>query len=142
MHEGLEGKDQFLEDPRIISQGRGTAMICIPITGNTQEEALLQIEMSLPRAHVLELRMDLISGDLQTLMERCRSYPIPVKILVTNRRREPSPSGESRGEGRGSLCWKRLSVLARIMWTLNLIRRSPFVRVCLRWQAPMATGPG
>ena len=74
-------------------------MICIPITGYTQEEALLQIEMSLSRAHVLELRMDLISGELQTLMERCRSYPIPVKILVTNRRRGHSPSEESRGEG-------------------------------------------
>lgn len=73
-------------------------MICIPITGSTQDEALLQIGMSLPRAHVLELRMDLITAELQTLMERCRSYPIPVKVLVTNRRREPSPSGESRGE--------------------------------------------
>ena len=75
-------------------------MICIPITGNTQEEALLQIEMSLSRAHVLELRMDLISGDLRTLMERCRSYPIPVKILVTNRGRESSSSEDISGEGR------------------------------------------
>lgn len=74
-------------------------MICIPITGRTQEEALLQIGMSLPRADVLELRMDLITGELQTLMERCRSYPVPVKVLVTNRRKEPSTSGESRGEG-------------------------------------------
>lgn len=73
-------------------------MICIPITGSTQEEALLQIEMSLSRAHVLELRMDLISGDLQMLMERCRSHPIPVKILVTNRRRGTSPSEESGAE--------------------------------------------
>src|SRR5512136_2231027 len=75
-------------------------MICIPITGNTQEEALLQIEMGLPRAHVLELRMDMISGDLQRLMERCRSHSIPVKILVTNRRREPSSLGESVEEER------------------------------------------
>ncbi len=74
-------------------------MICIPITGYTQEQALLQIEMSLTRAHVLELRMDLIcDGNLQTLMERCRAYPIPVKILVTNRRRGHSPSEESSGE--------------------------------------------
>lgn len=74
-------------------------MICIPITGSTQEEALLQIGVSLPRAHVLELRMDLIRGDLRTLMEKCRSYPIPVKVLVTNRRRGSSPFGENRGEG-------------------------------------------
>jgi 3-dehydroquinate dehydratase len=38
-------------------------MICIPVTGNTQEEAQLQIEMGLSRAHVLELRMDLITAD-------------------------------------------------------------------------------
>jgi len=75
-------------------------MICIPITGNTQEEALLQIEMSRARAHVLELRMDLISGDLQTLMERCGSHPVPVKILVTNRRRAPSLTEESGEEAR------------------------------------------
>ncbi len=75
-------------------------MICIPIIGNTQEEALLQVEMSLSHAHVLELRMDMISGDLRTLMERCRSHPIPVKILVTNRRRESSSSEEMSGEGR------------------------------------------
>ena len=74
-------------------------MICIPITGNTQEEALLQIEMSLSRAHVLELRMDLISGDLRTLMERCRSSRKPVEILVTNRRRESSSSADMPGEG-------------------------------------------
>jgi shikimate 5-dehydrogenase len=47
----------------------------------------------------LELRMDLIMGDLRLLMERCRSYSIPVKVLVTNRRRGPSPSEESGGEG-------------------------------------------
>jgi 3-dehydroquinate dehydratase / shikimate dehydrogenase len=74
-------------------------MICIPITGNTLEDALLQIEKSLTRAHVLELRMDLIRGDLQRLMEKCRSYPVPVKILVTNRRRGSSLSEESREEG-------------------------------------------
>jgi 3-dehydroquinate dehydratase / shikimate dehydrogenase len=74
-------------------------MICIPITGNTQKEALLQIEMSRARAHVLELRMDLITGDLRTLMERCRSYLIPVKILVTNRRSESSWPEDISGEG-------------------------------------------
>src|SRR5271157_2206726 len=99
MHESRKGEDQFPEGPRILSQGRGNTMICIPITENTQEEALLQIEMGLSRAHVLELRMDLISGDLRTLMERCRSYPIPVKILVTNRRRESSSSDDMPGEG-------------------------------------------
>ncbi|MGZ3592437.1 MAG: type I 3-dehydroquinate dehydratase, partial [Syntrophales bacterium] len=80
-------------------------MICIPITGNTHAEALLQIEMSLSRAHVLELRMDLITGDLRTLMERCRSSRKSVKIVVTNRRRGSSVSGESSGEKR------RISVL-------------------------------
>jgi shikimate dehydrogenase/3-dehydroquinate dehydratase type I len=74
-------------------------MICIPITGNTQEEALLQIEMSLSRARVLELRMDLIHGDLRTLMKRCRSHRKPIEILVTNRRTESSASGDMRGEG-------------------------------------------
>ncbi len=73
-------------------------MICIPIIGNTQDEALLQIEMSRSRAHVLELRMDLISGDLKTLMEKCRSHSFPVKILVTNRRREHLPAGRSGEE--------------------------------------------
>ncbi len=75
-------------------------MICIPITGSTQDEALLQIEMSLPRAHVLELRMDLITGELQKLLERCRSHLIPVKVLVTNRRKELSLSEEGGGEGK------------------------------------------
>jgi 3-dehydroquinate dehydratase len=75
-------------------------MICIPITGNTQEEALHQIEMSLSRAQVLELRMDMISGDLGTLMEKCRAYPIPVRVLVTNRGTESSSSKEISGEGR------------------------------------------
>ncbi|MGO9136511.1 MAG: shikimate dehydrogenase [Syntrophales bacterium] len=74
-------------------------MICIPITGYSEEEAMLQIEMSLSRAHLLELRMDLINGDLRTLMERCRSSRRPVKILVTNRRRESSASGDMPGEG-------------------------------------------
>jgi shikimate dehydrogenase/3-dehydroquinate dehydratase type I len=70
-------------------------MICIPITAKTQEEALQQIERSLPRADVLELRMDLIrDADLRILMETCRLHPVPVKILVTNRRRESLPRGE------------------------------------------------
>jgi shikimate dehydrogenase/3-dehydroquinate dehydratase type I len=33
-------------------------------------------------------------------MERCRSYPIPVKVLVTNRGTESSSSKEISGEGR------------------------------------------
>jgi 3-dehydroquinate dehydratase/shikimate dehydrogenase len=66
-------------------------MICIPITGNTHAEALRLIEMSLPRADVLELRMDLIrDGDLRVLIKKCRVDPRPVKILVTNRRKEYS----------------------------------------------------
>ncbi len=75
-------------------------MICIPITGNTQEGAMLQIEMGLSCAHVLELRMDLISGDLKTLMEKCRSSRKPVKILVTNRRKESLSSVKISGERR------------------------------------------
>jgi len=70
-------------------------MICIPITGNTHAKALRHIEMSLPRADVLELRMDLIrDGDLRVLMEKCRVNPKPVKILVTHRRKESSKGGE------------------------------------------------
>jgi shikimate dehydrogenase/3-dehydroquinate dehydratase type I len=81
-------------------------MICIPITANTQVGALQQIERSLPRADVLELRMDLIrDGDLRRLIERCRLYPVPVKILVTNRSGESSPVEELSVER------KRISLL-------------------------------
>ncbi len=81
-------------------------MICIPITANTQAGALQQIERSLPRADVLELRMDLIrDGDLRKLIERCRLYTIPVKILVTNRSGESSPVEELSVER------KRISLL-------------------------------
>src|SRR5512136_268590 len=74
-------------------------MICIPITGNTLAEALRQIEMSLPKADVLELRMDLIrDGDLKTLVEKCRLDDRRVKILVTNRRKGSSPEQEISGE--------------------------------------------
>jgi len=76
-------------------------MICIPITASTQAEALQQIESSISRADVLELRMDLIlDGDLKTLIKRCRSYKIPAEILVTNRRRESSPVEESSDEAK------------------------------------------
>ena len=69
-------------------------MICIPVTAKTQADALRQIESSIPRADVLELRMDLISdGDLKTLIKNCRSHKIPVKVMVTNRRKESSPVG-------------------------------------------------
>jgi len=74
-------------------------MICIPITANTQAEALLQIEKSCSRADVLELRMDLIEdGDLRILIEKCRLRPVPVKILVTNRRKESSSGEDISGE--------------------------------------------
>ncbi len=74
-------------------------MICIPITAKTQAKAVQQIERSLSRADILELRMDLIlDGDLKTLIKSCRSYKIPAKILVTNRRKESSPVGESSDE--------------------------------------------
>jgi 3-dehydroquinate dehydratase/shikimate dehydrogenase len=74
-------------------------MICIPVTAKTQADALQQIESSISRADVLELRMDLISdGDLKTLIKSCRSYKIPVKVMVTNRRKESSPVEESSGE--------------------------------------------
>ena len=74
-------------------------MICIPVTAETQAEALQQIESGIPRADVIELRMDLIlDGDLKTLIKSCRSYKIPVKIMVTNRRKESSPAAESPGE--------------------------------------------
>ena len=118
-------------------------MICIPITGNTQEEALLQIEMSLSRAHVLELRMDMISGDLRTLMERCRSYPIPVKILVTNRRRESSSSEEMSGEGRRIAVLKEAVHLGADYVDVELLyTRGSCGKMCLPRRAPMATGPG
>jgi len=74
-------------------------MICIPITGKTQAEALVQIEKSLPRTDLLELRMDLIrDGDMRTLIEKCRSGPKHGKVLVTNRRKEPIPGEESSEE--------------------------------------------
>jgi len=69
-------------------------MICIPITGKTQAEAFRQIERSVSRSDVLELRMDLIrDGDLRALIEKCRSGAKPVKVLVTNRRGESFPGG-------------------------------------------------
>lgn len=74
-------------------------MICIPITANIQAEALLQIARSCSRADVLELRIDLIEdGDLRILIEKCRLCPVPIKILVTNRRKESSPVGDISGE--------------------------------------------
>lgn len=70
-------------------------MICIPITGNTHAEALRHIEMSLPRADVLELRMDLIrDGDLRVLIKQCRVHPRSIKILVTNRRKDSAEGWE------------------------------------------------
>ncbi|HYA15682.1 MAG TPA: shikimate dehydrogenase [Syntrophales bacterium] len=74
-------------------------MICIPVTAKTQADALQQIESSILRADVLELRMDLISdGDLKKLINSCRSYKIPVKIIVTNRRKESSAVEEPSSE--------------------------------------------
>jgi shikimate dehydrogenase/3-dehydroquinate dehydratase type I len=74
-------------------------MICIPITANTHEEALSQIERSCARADVLELRIDLIEdGDLRILIEKCRLCPVPIKILVTNRRKKSSPEEDISGE--------------------------------------------
>jgi shikimate dehydrogenase/3-dehydroquinate dehydratase type I len=74
-------------------------MICIPITGNTHTEALQQIEMSVPRADVLELRMDLIrDGDLRVLIKKCRVDSRSIKVLVTNRRKEFSSGGQSAEE--------------------------------------------
>ena len=72
-------------------------MICIPITAGTQAGALRDLDRSLPHADIIELRMDMIrDGDLNTLMERCRSYPDPVSILVTNRRKEFYDEGGDR----------------------------------------------
>lgn len=74
-------------------------MICIPITAKTQADALQQIESSISRADVLELRMDLIlDGDLNTLIKSCKSCKISVKIMVTNRRKGSSLVGESSDE--------------------------------------------
>ncbi|HUH67001.1 MAG TPA: shikimate dehydrogenase [Syntrophales bacterium] len=80
-------------------------MICIPITGRTEDEALLQIEESGGRAHVLELRVDLIAGDLKVLVEKCRSLSLPVQILVTNRKEELQARENFSGEE------KRITVL-------------------------------
>lgn len=64
-------------------------MICIPIKAGSQTEALQELECALPHAEAVELRMDLIpGGELESLMGRCRSFPSPVQILVTNRRKE------------------------------------------------------
>ena len=69
-------------------------MICIPIVAGTQAEALQEIEKSTSLADVLELRMDLINGgNLGELISRARSGPRPVKIIVTNRRKD---EGEDR----------------------------------------------
>ena len=64
-------------------------MICIPIAFGTQAEALQEIEKSTSLADVLELRMDLIKGgNLRELISMARSGPCPVKIIVTNRRKD------------------------------------------------------
>ena len=69
-------------------------MICIPIVAGTQTEALQEIEKSSFLTDVLELRMDLIhGGNLGKLINRARSGPHPVKIIVTNRRKD---EGETR----------------------------------------------
>jgi shikimate dehydrogenase/3-dehydroquinate dehydratase type I len=86
-------------------------MICIPVTAQTQAEALQQVEKILPFADVVELRMDLIrDGNLNSLVTRCKSSPVPLKILVTNRVRGFSPDGTSEppdqqnGPGRDPFC--------------------------------------
>lgn len=64
-------------------------MICIPIVAGSRAKALQEIEKSSFLTDVLELRMDLINGgNLRKLINRARSGPHPVKIIVTNRRKD------------------------------------------------------
>jgi shikimate dehydrogenase/3-dehydroquinate dehydratase type I len=99
MYGGFKKGNDISQNSGFVSQRRGVVVICIPITANTQAAALKELESGLPHADAVELRMDLIrDGDLKTLMDRCRLYPVPVKILVTNRKKESLPD-----EGRISL---------------------------------------
>ncbi|MDO8785493.1 MAG: type I 3-dehydroquinate dehydratase, partial [Syntrophales bacterium] len=64
-------------------------MICIPIVAGSRADALQEIEKSASLSDVLELRMDLINGgNLGELINRARSCPRPIKIIVTNRRKD------------------------------------------------------
>ena len=79
-------------------------MICVPIVAGTQAEALQEIEKSLPLADIIELRMDLIrGGNLGKLISRVRSSPSPVKIMVTNRRKDEGTIQLSLGGDAGTV---------------------------------------
>lgn len=71
-------------------------MICISVTEPIQAEAHRQVERIVTLADVIELRMDLIrDGSLRSLMAQCRKTSLPVKILVTNRRKNFVSDGDS-----------------------------------------------
>jgi len=113
-------------------------MICIPVTAETQAEALQQIESGIPRADVIELRMDLIlDGDLKTLIKSCRSYKIPVKIMVTNRRKESSPAAESPGESQRIALLKEAVALGADYVDIEISTPVPMLKEVLS----MAIGP-
>jgi 3-dehydroquinate dehydratase len=76
-------------------------MICIPIVAGSRAEALQEMEKSLSLTDILELRMDLINGgNLEELINLARSGPRPVKIIVTNRRKDEEKAGLSLYSGR------------------------------------------
>jgi 3-dehydroquinate dehydratase type I len=90
--------------------GLGRVKVCIPVVGPGCDEALKQINSAAPLADLLELRMDLMTaGNLKELVREIRRNPFPVKIVVTNRRREesgPQPVLENKKNDR-----ERIAVL-------------------------------
>lgn len=71
-------------------------MICIPIMGKTEPDAIKAIERSARHCDLIELRMDLIpDSSVKTLIETSRGIKSGLKVLVTNR-----PNGGSIQKGK------------------------------------------
>jgi shikimate dehydrogenase/3-dehydroquinate dehydratase type I len=70
-------------------------MICIPVTAQSRQGALRDIEHSCLTAEAIELRMDLIAGvSLEELIGAVRRTSASVRVIVTCRKKEEaSPAG-------------------------------------------------
>jgi shikimate dehydrogenase/3-dehydroquinate dehydratase type I len=87
-------------------------MICIPVVGPTNQEALHAIERICQVADCVELRMDLIRrGNLAQLIAAIREKAEGVKVIVTCRKKEEAAAPTGRGEGAGRSIRKKMALL-------------------------------
>ncbi|HON58353.1 MAG TPA: shikimate dehydrogenase [Smithella sp.] len=86
-------------------------MICIPVVGRTNKEALHAIERICQFADCVELRMDLIArGNLGQLIAAVRARSTTVKVIVTCRKKEEAaPTGRRENVARNLK--KKMSLL-------------------------------